>query len=138
MTGFGEQVRAERERRGLTLEDVSRETRLALHHLQAVEQESYGTLPGGVFRKGIVRAYVGSVGLAEAEWMERFQASYEAYARTSGETSEAEGWEAFAENVKRGRTPASRSNPLRWLGVLLMLVLLGAAGWAVWRYMLQR
>jgi cytoskeleton protein RodZ len=139
MTGFGSALRAERERSGLTLERVCEETRVSLRHLEAVEAEEYAELPGGVFRRGIVKAYVNAVGLAEHDWLERFKASYDAYASRKGLASENDGeaWVEFAENVKRNRTPAVSANSWRWAGVALMLILLIVAGWAVWTYVLK-
>ena len=139
MTGFGSSLKAEREHSGLTLEAISAQTKVSIHHLQALEAESFGSLPGGVFRRGMARAYIAALGLEEAGWMERFQASYDAYTRTAGAPTdpEPEAWETFAENVKRSRVPSRRSLDLRWLGVLAMLLALVAAAWAVWHFVLH-
>jgi len=67
-------------------------------HLLALEAGEYDALPGGVFRKGIVRSYVAALGLDEVSWIERFEASL----RDSGGASpEAKDWTEFAENVRR-------------------------------------
>jgi TRAP-type C4-dicarboxylate transport system permease small subunit len=44
---------------------------------------------------------------------------------------------AFAENVRRNRDSRRSRLRGRWVGVLLMLVALGALGWAAWTYVLQ-
>ena len=137
--GFGEGLRFERERRGVSLASLSAQTKVNPRHLEALEQGDYKVLPGGVFRRGIVRAYLASVGLSEHEWMPRFQASYEAHARALGVAVEAEteGWATFATNVKKNRSKPKPKLTLRWLGVLaLFLVVLGAA-WAVWHFLLR-
>ncbi len=139
MTGFGRALRAERERCGLALEVISSQTKVAVRHLEAVEAEDFGSLPGGVFRKGIVRAYVASLGLDDTVWMERYQASHQAFAHATGAPlePEPEAWEAFAENVKRSRPKERRSLDLRWLGLLGLILLLIAAAWAAWHYVLE-
>jgi cytoskeleton protein RodZ len=139
MTGFGSSLKAERERCGLTLDSISAQTKVSVRHLQALETESFGSLPGGVFRRGIVRAYIAALGLDETPWMEKFQVSHDTYARRTGTVAgpEPEAWETFAENVKRNRIQTRRSFDLRWLWVLLMLIALAAAAWAVWHYILH-
>ena len=138
MKGFGSALRAEREHRGITLDSLSDQTKVSVRHLQALEAEEFGTLPSGVFRRGIVRAYVTALGLDESPWMERFQKSHDAYARAAGVTGpEPEAWETFAENVKRGRVKQRRSLDLRWLMLLGLLLALVGGAWAAWHYVLQ-
>jgi transcriptional regulator with XRE-family HTH domain len=59
---FGQKFREERERRGFTLDDVSGVTKIGSRMLQAIEQEQFSVLPGGVFNKGFVRAYAKHLG----------------------------------------------------------------------------
>lgn len=136
---FGEQLRTERERLGISLETLCAQTKVQRRHLAALEESNFAALPGGVIRKGIVRAYLHSAGLAEDEWLPRFEQSLYTYGLTHGDTMPATGaWETFAENVRRNRAGARESNPLRWLGVALLVVALAVAAWAVWRYLLVR
>jgi cytoskeleton protein RodZ len=134
-TGFGEELRAERERRGISLETLCAHTKVNPRHLSSLEEGNYGALPGGVFRRGIVRAYLSAVGLDEQMWMARFETSYAEQARALGVENETD-WTTFAVNVKRNRTLPRPGNRARWLGVLAMLLVLAAAGFAVWHYVL--
>ena len=139
LTGFGDELRLERERRGISLERLCSETKLNARHIDALERSDYRALPGGVFRRGIVRAYLACVGLTEQEWMPRFEASYAAVVESNATPKEQEqaAWATFAANVKKNRGTPQRANTARWLGVLaLFLVLMGAA-WAVWEYVLR-
>ncbi len=135
---FGEQLRGERERRGLSLETLCSRTKVNLRHLEALERGDYKSLPGGVFRRGFVRAYVDSLGLDESDWLPRFDASYAAYVRSTGLKLEPadDAWVTFAANVKKNRGTSRRSTLKQWLGVMFLLLLLFAAGWAVWRLLL--
>ena len=139
MASFGQELREERERRGLSLETLCAQTRVQQRYLTALEHEDYAILPGGVFRKGIVRAYLTAAGLAEADWMPRFQQSFDTHARLSGLPSEpaSDAWVAFAENVRRNRVGVGRRNSVRWLGVLLLFLVLAAAAWAAWHFILR-
>lgn len=136
MTGFGESLRAERERREQSLADVCAQTKISERQLQAIEAERYAELPPGVFRRGMVRAYVTALELDVDPWMARFQRSYEQVVGPDPEMTP-ERWAEFAENVKRNRTSIGSRNSLRWLGVLALLLLLCAAGYAVWLFVLR-
>jgi cytoskeleton protein RodZ len=139
MAGFGQELRLERERRGVSLATMCAATKVKPYHFEALEQEDYLQLPGGVFRRGIVRAYLAFVGLDEPTWMPRFDASFAERVGSLGQPPDVQDavWEQFAENVRRSRNQRGESTRLRWLGVLLMLALVVSAGWAVWQYLLH-
>ena len=137
--GFGEVLRHERELRGVSLERLSAETKVNRRHLAALEEEDYKDLPGGVFRRGIVRAYLASMGLNQDEWMARFQASYAAHTQAGGGTAkqDEEGWATFATNVKRNRSSTKPKLGLRWLGVVALFLCVLAGAWAVWLFVVR-
>lgn len=60
--GFGRYLRSAREERAVDLRAVSRETRVGLDLLRAIEDEDHGRLPAEVFVKGFLRAYARVVG----------------------------------------------------------------------------
>src|ERR1700693_2964139 len=62
---FGDSLKREREMRGVTLDDISIATRIAPRCLQAIENEQWDQLPGGVFNRGFVRAVAHYLGLDE-------------------------------------------------------------------------
>ena len=139
MSGFGEELRLEREGRGVSLEWLCAETKVQPRHFSALERGEFHELPGGVFRKGIVRAYLHALSLEEEAWMPKFDASFAAHAAARGEQGvpAEEAWVEFASNVKKNRVGTRQRNGLRWLGVFVMLVILATAGWAVWEYVLK-
>jgi cytoskeleton protein RodZ len=57
VTSFGESLKREREKRNITLDDVSLSTKIGTRMLRALEEEKFDQLPGGIFNKGFVRAY---------------------------------------------------------------------------------
>ena len=67
MASFGEQLKRERERQDMKLEDVSLATKIGTRFLRALEEERLDQLPGGVFNKGFIRAYARHLGLDENE-----------------------------------------------------------------------
>src|ERR1700692_2648967 len=62
---FGGSLKRERELRGVTLDEISAATRIATRFLQAIENERWDQLPGGVFNRGFVRAVARYLGLDE-------------------------------------------------------------------------
>ncbi len=55
--GIGEALRRERERQGISLEDIARNTKIPVRFLDAVECEDFNNLPGLVFARNFVRQY---------------------------------------------------------------------------------
>lgn len=74
MASFGTNLRQAREARQITLQEVAATTKISSRALQALEDERFELLPGGIFNKGFVRAYARCVGLDEektvAEYIE--------------------------------------------------------------------
>jgi cytoskeletal protein RodZ len=62
---FGERLKRERELREVTLEEVSTATRISVRFLEALENEDWTKLPGGVFGHGFVRSIARYLGLSE-------------------------------------------------------------------------
>jgi cytoskeleton protein RodZ len=134
MERFCDKLRGERERRKVSIETICEETKVSSRHLHALEAGEYDQLPGGVFRKGIVRSYLGALGLDETSWLERFEASL----RESGVVgADGNDWIEFAENVRRNRIGTEPATGLRWMGVGMMLASLMALGWGVWKFALH-
>jgi cytoskeleton protein RodZ len=132
---FGEELRRERESRGVALETISEKTKVITRYLAALENEKFEALPGGILSKGIVRGYARTVGLDETEWVDRFLAA----SREHGAEKEPDFVE-FAQNVGRSRVQpfGRRGKRLRRAGLAVALLLLAGAGWAVWHYMNAR
>ncbi len=68
MTSIGESLRQERVRRDLGLEQISRELKISSRFLEAIEDERFEKLPGGVFAKSFVRQYARYLGLDDDEY----------------------------------------------------------------------
>ncbi len=132
---FGEELRRAREERGVAVETICAATKVPAKHIRALEAGALGELPGGVFRRGFVRSYLGVLGLEEGAWMRRFEES----CRESGVRDPAEmEWATFAENVKNNRSGPRRRAGLRRVRMGLLAVALALAGWCGWRLATHR
>src|SRR5579859_3048777 len=67
MGQFGNKFRQAREKKNLSLDDVSNVTKISSRMLKAIEEEHFDQLPGGVFNKGFIRAYAKHLGLNDEE-----------------------------------------------------------------------
>lgn len=127
---IGRELRQERERRGVALEEIAHHTRFSVRHLQSLEADLFDELPGGVLRKGIVRSYCQYLELDEEEWLERFT---ETGALDDPEPDLAQ----FAENVHRARLEGMPAVRRRWWGVAVLVIVVAALAYAIWRYVVQ-
>jgi cytoskeleton protein RodZ len=59
----GERLRAAREEKGLSLEDVAAQTRIPRRHLESLEQADWENLPAPTYTTGFAKAYASAVGL---------------------------------------------------------------------------
>ena len=75
MGSFGDRLKKEREHRGVTLEDISLNTKIGTRLLRALEDEKFDQLPGGIFNKGFVRAYARHLGLDEDQTLADYLAA---------------------------------------------------------------
>lgn len=74
MGQFGDKFRKAREKKNISLDDVSHVTKISSRMLQAIEEERFDQLPGGVFNKGFIRAYAKHVGLNDEEAVNEYLA----------------------------------------------------------------
>ncbi|OGQ26541.1 MAG: hypothetical protein A3I75_07930 [Deltaproteobacteria bacterium RIFCSPLOWO2_02_FULL_50_16] len=69
---LGQYLRRERELRKVSLEEISRETKIHINFLAALEIDNYERLPGHVFVRGFLKAYAHFVGLDFNDIMLRY------------------------------------------------------------------
>jgi cytoskeletal protein RodZ len=125
---FGERLKRERELREVKLDEVASATRIAPRFLEALENEQWEKLPGGVFGRGFVRSIARYLGLSEENLLSEYDL--------------ARGEVAAPGVVKpEERIPA----PPKWIQALAVVLLLGAlaglyfGGRYAWRaYMAHR
>jgi len=70
---LGVYLRAERERRGLTLRAISENTKVSVPLLEGLEGDDISRWPGGIFRRAFVRSYAEAVGLDADAVFRRFE-----------------------------------------------------------------
>jgi cytoskeleton protein RodZ len=63
MGSFGDNLRRERELRGVSLREIAEGTKISLRFLQALEEDRVDVLPGGLFPRAFVKQYAVFLGL---------------------------------------------------------------------------
>ncbi len=138
MPSFGENLKKEREKRKITIEDISASTKIGTRMLQALEENKFNQLPGGIFNKGFVRSYARFVGIDEDKAVADYlQASGDApppsaeIAAREGDGRD-QGARAQAENAARlDSISENPSRPLPW-GLFAAILLLIALALSLW------
>jgi cytoskeletal protein RodZ len=94
MNDFGGKLRLARERRGVSLRQISATTKISIAALEALERNDISKLPGGIFSRSFVRSYATEVGLdpdeTVHEFLDRFHSNPATAIPTSATASEAE------------------------------------------------
>lgn len=135
MSDFGRNVRQERERLGVTLEEISKATKISVRLLQAIEEEDFERLPGGVFNVNFVRQYARHLGLDEGSIVTEFRRLTSPEVVVADETNPRPPlppeWIASKE-AERQANQWDRSR--NWLAVAVLLgsVTTVAAAYVVW------
>lgn len=110
---FGRRLRAERQRRHLTLVQIENDIKVRMYYLQAIEDEQWSLLPRGPAALRMMRAYANYFGIdssaAEAEYRTRYQLEDKT--------------PSFSFIVGNVNTRLPRRTPSRWLIVVLAVVL---------------
>lgn len=68
----GNTLRSARERRGLTIAQLSLTTKIPVHILQAIEENAFERVPRGIFARGFLRSYAKEVGLDPGDIVDMF------------------------------------------------------------------
>ena len=72
VSGYGDNLREARERRGLSLRQIANATKISMMTLEALERNDMKRLPGGIFTRAFVRSYALEVGLDPDQAIEEF------------------------------------------------------------------
>ncbi len=124
---FGERLKRERELREVTLEEITAATRISSRFLEALENEEWNKLPGGVFNRGFVRSVARYLGLDEEALLGEYDLAHGAPVVSAPPTLES----PFSSGSKW--IPF-----LLFIGLLLLLFCAAIGGVYAWRYYAAR
>ena len=73
MTSLTSELKARRKNLKLSLEQISKDTCISLHHLESLENGRYDELPGGMYTRAFLRTYCGILTLDQKEILQRYE-----------------------------------------------------------------
>jgi len=73
MPSLGEELKQQRELRDISLREISNSTKISVRILEAIENNNYKILPGGVFNRNFIRAYAEFIGLDPENTVRKYQ-----------------------------------------------------------------
>jgi cytoskeleton protein RodZ len=123
MGTFGENLRREREMRGVSLEEISDATKISVRMLHALEADQFDKLPGGIFTRSFLRAYAKYLGLDEETVMAEFQLVAPASAQ-----------QADLGRISQQRPPKPAAKSRAAIVALLVALLMLSGGYALYHY----
>lgn len=119
----GEQLKAARDERQLTLTDIAAQTRIPIRHLEALEASDFAALPGSMYSIGFAKSYARTVGLDQIVIANEMRAEL------------AQGGHAGFIPATPDYEPADPGRvPPRWLAwTAAAIAVLGLIGYFAWR-----
>jgi cytoskeleton protein RodZ len=118
----GERLRVAREAKGLSLEDVARQTRIPVRHLEHIEREEWDALPAITYSVGFARSYANTIDLDGA------RIGAEVRELLGGVRAGGTAAAAYYEPADPARVPP------RWLAyAAVAIALLLGIGYMIWR-----
>lgn len=117
--GLGDALRAAREAKRLSLDDMNRLTRISPQYLEAIEEERFTDLPPPPYSQIFLSAYARAVGLSSRQVIERYLAM-------TGESPlrRVTLWEETVEPASVAKKPG----PLVWILIGLVVALAVGVG----------
>jgi len=112
-TPFGEHLKREREMRGVSLEEIAAATRINTRFLEAIENERWDQLPGGVFNRGFIRSVARYLGMDE----DALVAEYDLGAKNNGNSH---------TNTRPASSAPAQEMPRSWRPAVVAIVILVA------------
>lgn len=131
MASFGAGLKREREKKKITLDEVSVSTKISVRMLRALEEEKFDQLPGGIFNKGFVRAYARHLGLDEEQAIADYLAASTPAQGPRPEDLELRAMAEQKEKERRRQARLTKDFPWGWVATILLLIALGFSVWGV-------
>lgn len=119
---LGEKLRKAREDKDISISEVAEQTRISALYLEAIENDDYKPLPGGIFNKGFVKSFAKYVGVDESEALQD-------YARIVA--SQAGSENDHVEKYKPQVLTDDRSGPSLIPTIIFSVIILGLLVWGV-------
>ncbi len=124
MVRFGQKLHDERVRKGLTLEDVAKATKIRLSFLSALEKGEYKKLPSSAYAEGFVKNYSEFLGFSSKEMLALFRREFD----------EKKVYSVMPEQFAKTDDFSGKKMPLQQTGIVGLLFFLGLLLYIFFQY----
>ena len=121
---FGRFLQDHRERLNISLQRVASETKIAPRHLSALERGDVTQWPGGLYRRAMMRAYAGVVGLNPNHMADEFAQLFNDHRETLLERS-------YPDATAKGRFISARRGSAGVTDAILAVAAIAFASWGL-------
>lgn len=125
MATLGQQLKQAREEKSISLQEIAESTHISIRFLQAIENDAYDVLPGGVFNRAFVRKFASKVGFDEEQAVNLYQEQWQ----EQGGAEPERGYQLGVEEFESRQTTGN--------GLLLSfvaLLVIGSLAYAAYQY----
>jgi cytoskeleton protein RodZ len=125
MATLGQQLKQAREEKSISLQEIAESTHISIRFLQAIENDAYDVLPGGVFNRAFVRKFASKVGFDEEQAVNLYQEQWQ----EQGGGEPERGYQLGVEDFESRQTTGN--------GLLLSfvaLIVIGSLAYAAYQY----
>lgn len=119
METVGALLRAERERKGLTIKDIEQGTSIRALYLTAIEEDHYEVIPGEVYLKGFLRNYANFLGMNGQQIVDIYRESRSDYEPPKDELP-VQPKRSTQEKLKSQR---NSSPSTKWIAIVAVILL---------------
>jgi cytoskeleton protein RodZ len=112
---FGANLKRERELRAISLEEISKATKISMRLLRAIEMDRYDILPESIFRKSFIKSYAKYLGMNEDKVLQEYIVATQSASPPSTE-----------EKSSRRKSYLKPPDNVRWVipGFVVLLIVL--------------
>lgn len=119
MASIGQELRRERELRGITLKEIADSTKINIRFLRALEEDRIDMLPEKFFTRGIIRSYAKYLGLDEQGALNTYLEDVRSQQKPEGPSQE----KKPKESGRQEKAPKEKKTS--WLSVVMVLIIIG-------------
>jgi len=126
MATLGQELREDRERRTVSIKDISDRTKIGTRILIALENDRWDLMPEKFFIKGVIKAYAEAIGADPAVYLEKYEKQRAAKEEAAERDRAARGWKK-TDSRKKITLDSEKSSFGRGFGKFLLAIVILAA-----------
>jgi cytoskeletal protein RodZ len=128
---FGDELRREREIRGISLKEIADSTKISKRFLEAIERNDFKNLPAPVFTRGFIREYARYLGLNADEMINHYMQFMKLYEAEEEQKTGPIPLPPHRLTTSRIKTiPRARIDGNLVLFIVFLIALVGIGAWA--------